>query len=312
MVRLDYINGQMVDDAALPAGSAGVLYGLSVFTRIRACAGQDGSVRVFALDAHLDRTASAAKARFDLSDQMRQHVFLWKEWILRAVRDYLAQGGDAASCYLHLGFGPFGGAKGMLKAEVGGLCTHIFVESQSPLYGRGLYATRDMEWPRPWDVSSPYKLAANYGALFELKRRGRERIEGKRVSVPLDCAIETVLTDAFTGNVAEFGCANAGAIIGNTVHLAPLSRRFVGITEQVVLLLAERHLRLRVAYDLTISTLAQGGFAMGTAGGVVPLLWFEGEAVPRNQIVSELGVLYQLIREGSLPGSIVWTTVVPL
>jgi len=312
MGRLDYIDGERVENAALAAGSAGVLYGRSAFTRMRACMGPDGNMRLFALDGHINRTAAAARLMFGESHELRGLMFVLREWLLRAVREYVAVGGATDMCYLHFGVGPFQDASGMLKSDIGTFSSYMFVEEQPPLYGRGLYATHDPDWPRPWDILSSCKTASNYGALAQYKDNGRARVKKLGVVVPDDCAVETVLMDEYSGRVAEYGCANAGAIIGNKVHLARITRRFIGLTEQAVLVLAERHLGLKLEYDLSVEHLAEGGFSMGTAGGVVPLVWYEGKPVQPNPTIGKLQQLYLQLRHGLLPQSKAWTTVVPL
>ncbi|PIT86073.1 MAG: hypothetical protein COU33_05145 [Candidatus Magasanikbacteria bacterium CG10_big_fil_rev_8_21_14_0_10_43_6] len=319
-IRVESTNGEVLpvgEGAVYAAASAGAHYGPNAFTRMRARVAQDGAMRIFALHRHLERTARGA-ALFHQGDELEGHVAQWPEWIYAAVREYLSRGGNGSLCYIHLGVGAFTGQAAMLQ-KGGGLVTYISVDEQPPLYGEGIYAVTEGDWPRPWGPLSHLKFGGPYAELMFLKERARQWAAKHQVSVPHNYRVEALLYDRYDRDVlSEFGCANAGWISRNGAAVLFSNKdRFVGITEQAIRMLVCQHTGMEVAggnaIGLTQRVLLSGSpFAMGTAAyGPVPVVWLDGVDITPVSELEQLHELYFRLWDGELPESDAWTTVVP-
>ncbi|MBP9760660.1 MAG: aminotransferase class IV [Candidatus Magasanikbacteria bacterium] len=318
-ILIEMVDGVLMLRAAhFPAYSAGVLYGLSVFTRIRARRCPDGKVRVLMLKQHLKRLKETAHHCFpNKKDVVLAHAVGWEKQLFAAVREYFKRGGDPNWCYIHIEIGPTSGGGAMLRAAQAQLQTYIAVSAELPLYGNGLVLSPEREFFRPKGVLTPWKVKGLYAELFQLKQRARSRLAAAGVVLKVGTDVETVLFNQ-EGHVVELGCANLVLVdeSNKTLFMSAEHHRFSGLTEWLVVQYVVLGLlgsgwkvkKVPITEDM-LRTLPAA--SLGTAGGIVRILSYDGETLPESSVIPRLQELHSQAWNGEVWSNVFLSSVIP-
>lgn len=315
---------EMVDEvlmhraAHFPAYSAGVLYGLSVFTRIRARRCPDGKVRVLMLQWHLKRLKETALHCFpEKTDVVLAHAVGWEQQVFAAVREYFKRGGDPNCCYIHIEIGPTSGGGAMLRSAQAQLQTYIAVSAELPLYGNGLVLSPEREFLRPKGALTRWKVKGLYAELFLLKQRARQRLAAAGVVLQAGTDVETVLFNQ-EGHVVELGCANLVLVDepNKTLFMSAEQQRFSGLTEWLVVQYVVFGLlgsgwkvkKIPITEDM-LRTLPAA--SLGTAGGIVRILSYDGDTLPESSVIPLLQQCYLRAWNGEVGNNLFLSSVIP-
>lgn len=279
-------------------------FGVGVFDRWRVEHLHDGEFALVGGRQHLDRTADAARRLVyrdmpagDLIEIMRQRIVTLVEVGLARLGTTNLYG-QTKICHAEPGMGQMRMDGTQVPPRM-----DLWLTQEGPLYGEGAYLLSDRE-ERPWDSrTSMHKVCGNYFAnltrVLDIRRLFKQRYAGLAKAIP-ESRVTVVLYDK-GHRISEGSSCNLVAfdVEEKVLHVSG-GRRFPGITEQIVIDLAEQVMGYRIKRDLSQHHLRHGSLTVGTAAGVTPVSWFDGEDVIKSKAAVDLARHYQNLCRGTL------------
>lgn len=286
-------------EARLSIASSAVLYGLSVYTVLPVCVGEDGSLLAFRLEDHFARLLDSAKIiGIDTFEE---------EWsfdrFVDTVRDLTEKNTVRKNVYVRITVHVDAEIAGTRSRGLHSLLS-MFIYDAEPILSQDGCQLKTSVWRRIPDFSIPSRAKVN-GAYVN-------SVLGKQDAI--DSGYDDCIFLDVQGHVCELSAANI-FVVRHGVLITPdlTSDLLEGINRRSVIEIA-RDLGITVqerTLDLTELYVADEAFASGTSANISPILEIDSRKVGSGKpgpITAKLQEIHLAMRHGNYADKHHWLT----